>query len=138
MTAIPDPSSIPLMDDATVRRTILREQTRSHLLGRATAERDQRFLDALNRGVTARTRRLVRRHRDLTAVYETGRATGSQVLDLACAVLVLRQRGVRVPCDETVDRVLEAVLAVSRDYRYSTDPGSHSEVTRSTNQTGTP
>lgn len=83
---------------------------------------DQRYLDAINRARTTRTRRLARRHRDLTAAYELGTADGSTVLDLAVATMVLRERQVPVPADETIERVLTAVLVVSRTYRYSTDP----------------
>lgn len=84
---------------------------------------EQRFLDALNRARLARTRQLRRRHRDLTHAYRA-QPSGRVVLDLAVTTLVLRERGTQVPADETVERVLDAVLVVSRTYWSSTDPGT--------------
>lgn len=101
------PSTIPLAADPAERHRAL----------------EQRCLAVLNRARLCPTPKLRRRYRRLLGVYRsTPRPDGAVVLELAATVLVLRERGVGVRCDGTVEEVLAAVLTVSRSYRYSTEP----------------
>lgn len=115
MTTIPDPTSIPPLDDVTA------EGARTPLARRLA--REAMCLTELNRARLTQTRRLRRRERTLRAVYRSN-PNGTDLVRLAATVLVLRERGWRVQADGTTEQVLEAVLVVSRRYRYSVDPES--------------